>query len=404
MTTKIIFNRKNKLNNHEQGLIEFEIYISKANRKFRSTKIWVEEKHWDERNKLIKKSHPDFENLNNRITIQKMEIDKFLLNQRMNNESLDIRILEKRNKQHNNLFFEYFENETMAVSNTILSKGTNLIYARALKYLKEYSKDLPLENVSVTYLEGFNKFLIEQKFLAINTRATLFNKIKKVLGAAVKNDLLSYSKNPFNRGFAVKEIDTDKKSLTLAELKRIEALDISLRPELDRTRDMFLLSCYTSLRFGDLVSLSFENFELLENGKIRLKYTPNKTKNSNNKRIEWIVSDFWGGKVDAIIHKYLEKYKPFRADKLENRLFFDFHNTVYNRTLKELQRFAGIEENLTSHLGRHTCITLLINDFGLDITKAQLIAGHSKIEMTRKYLRITDNDLSDASKRIDWGR
>jgi hypothetical protein len=32
---------------------------------------------------------------------------------------------------------------------------------------------------------------------------------------------------------------------------------MSLRPELDKTRDMFLFACYTSLRYGDLSELSF---------------------------------------------------------------------------------------------------------------------------------------------------
>ncbi|MBW7868882.1 MAG: tyrosine-type recombinase/integrase [Brumimicrobium sp.] len=57
---------------------------------------------------------------------------------------------------------------------------------------------------------------------------------------------------------------------------------------------------------------------------------------------------------------------------------------------------------LTSHLARKTCITLLINDYGLDIAKTQMIAGHSKIEMTRRYLKIDERDLSEAAKKIEW--
>jgi hypothetical protein len=44
----------------------------------------------------------------------------------------------------------------MTVSNAELSKGTQKIYARALKYLKEYTKDVPMDGVSVQFLEGFN--------------------------------------------------------------------------------------------------------------------------------------------------------------------------------------------------------------------------------------------------------
>lgn len=401
MTTKIIFNRKKKYNAKNEALIEIEVYVSSTNRKIRSTGVWIDAKFWDETNKKIKKSHPESELLNSKIQILKQDIDNFLLQQKFNNGKLDITILENRNNGNAPMFFEWFEN-TMNISNAELSTGTQKIYKRTLKYLREYSKDLPIENVTVQYLEGFNKFLIDKKALAINTRASLFNKVKKSIGQAVKNDLIPYSQNPFNRGFAVREIEADKNSLSISELRLIEDLDMGFRPELDKTRDMFLFACYTALRFGDLVQLSFENFEKLPSGKIRLKYTPNKTKKTNNKRIEWIVSDFWNGKIDLIIQKYWDKYKDFENAPIEKRLFFNYTNEFYNRNLKELQRFAKINQPLTSHLARHTCITLLINDFGLDITKAQMIAGHSKIEMTRKYLRVTERDLSEAAKKINW--
>jgi hypothetical protein len=45
---------------------------------------------------------------------------------------------------------------------------------------------------------------------------------------------------------------------------------------------------------------------------------------------------------------------------------------------------------------------LLVNDYQLDITKAQLIAGHSKLETTMLYLKIDENDLSRAGKNIKW--
>src|SRR5690606_15702684 len=128
-------------------------------------------------------------------------------------------------------------------------------------------------------------------------------------------------------------------------------------------------------------------------GKIRITYIQEKLKHRSAKRVEWIISDFWNGKADKIILKYFEKFDDVKNVVKEVRFFFRYTNQFYNRQLKELQHFAGIKQQLHSHLARHTCITLLVNDFGLDITKAQMIAGHSKVEMTRKYLRVTERDL-----------
>lgn len=191
-------------------------------------------------------------------------------------------------------------------------------------------------------------------------------------------------------------LKTESKSLTLGELVQIENIDMTLCPHLIKTRDMFLFSCYTGLRFSDLSELTTDNFAFLDSGKIRLAYVAAKTKHLYNRKVQWVISDFWNKKADEIV---------FRNFQLLNKKAqpFKYTNQTYNRNLKELQKFTTIKTPLTSHLGRHTCITLLINDFGLDITKAQLIAGHSKIEMTKKYLRITERDLEAAAKRIDWG-
>jgi len=156
-----------------------------------------------------------------------------------------------------------------------------------------------------------------------------------------------------------------------------------------------LFSCYTSVRFSDLVGLTSENFTFLNDGRIRISYVPVKNRRHSNKPIEWIITDLWNGKIDFIVKKYLKKNE-------KNQPFFGCANSSYNRDLKLLQGLVGIETTLTSHLGRHSCITLLVNDFAMDITKVQMIAGHSQINMTRGYLRITERDLSEASKKINW--
>ncbi len=47
--------------------------------------------------------------------------------------------------------------------------------------------------------------------------------------------------------------------LTLDEIQRIYSLDLSDRAGLDRVRDVFVIGCYTGLRFSDLNLLRPEN-------------------------------------------------------------------------------------------------------------------------------------------------
>ncbi|MEO9257931.1 MAG: site-specific integrase [Crocinitomicaceae bacterium] len=394
MSTKFIFDRRHKLNAKGEGMIELEIYLEMANRKFRSTGIKILPIFWNEKNQRITNKHPNAEFLNKILLVKKKTIDDILLLQSIDGVPANINLIDNNLNNDFLTFYKFFQ-RVIDISNQDISPGTNRIYIRTLRYLKLYSKDVNIGELTLDFFEKFNIWMITKKNLNQNSRATMFKKIKKVMNEAFRHELITYSKNPFTKGFIVREIEVPANSLTLNELKIIEGLDMELRPELDKTRDMFLFSCYTSMRYGDMATLTAKNVDILNNGEIRLSYRPNKTIKTSGKKIEWITTDFWNGKIDLILRKYLA---------ISENLFFEYSNAFYNRQLKELQSFADIKTTLHAHLGRHTCITLLINDFGLDITKAQLIAGHSKIEQTRKYLRVTEIDLSNAAKKLNWNK
>lgn len=399
MKTKFIFNRKKRLNAQGCAPIEVMIYLSRKKRIFRSTGVFISPKFWDEEKNELKKSIPSYTELNHKLILKRHTLEDQVIKEAMNGDFSSVSLGTKKVK-----LYEFFEHRVIKVTNSELTEGTQMIYRRTLRYLKEFKKeDFAITEVDVFFLESFNIFLKEHKKLKLNGRASLLLRLKTVMNVAVNDGIVDYSKNPF-RTYRINQVDPETHSLTLEELTRIENLDMSLRPELEKTRDMFLFSCYTSLRFGDLINLSFENFEILDQGRIRLTYIQEKLKHRSAKKIQWIVSDFWNGKIDAIILKYFKKYEKVKDVQKDLRYFFRYTNQHYNRQLKELQNFAEIKQDLHSHLARHTCITLLVNDFGLDITKAQMIAGHSKMEMTRKYLRVTELDLVNAAKGINWDK
>src|SRR5690554_149955 len=399
MITKFVFNRQKRLNKDGQASIEVMIYLNRKKRIFRSTGVFITPKFWDEKNNQLKKATPNYSELTHKLILKKHALEDKIIKSAMSGDFASVNIDVKKV-----YLFQFFKNRVIEVSNSDLTEGTQFIYKRTLRYLKEFKNDdLPITEVDTFFLESFNIFLQQTKKLAINGRASLMLRLKTVMNIAVNDGIVEYAKNPFNT-FKINQVQPETHSLTLEELNKIENLDMELRPELEKTRDMFLFSCYTSMRFGDLINLSFENFEVLDQGRIRLTYIQEKLKHRSAKKIQWIVSDFWGGKIDKIILKYFKKYEEVRNVPKEVRYFFRYTNQFYNRQLKELQNFAGIKQDLHSHLARHTCITLLVNDFGLDITKAQMIAGHSKVEMTRKYLRVTELDLVNAAKGINWDK
>ncbi|RPI65780.1 MAG: hypothetical protein EHM43_03300 [Ignavibacteriae bacterium] len=69
-------------------------------------------------------------------------------------------------------------------------------------------------------------------------------------GAAIPKDY---------RKFKVDEEDVEVVVLTWAELERIQHLNVSDHPRLNRIRDLFLFACYTGAQFGDVQKLNFDD-------------------------------------------------------------------------------------------------------------------------------------------------
>ena len=72
------------------------------------------------------------------------------------------------------------------------------------------------------------------------------------------------------RNFKVVEEETDAIYLSEEELSDIYRLDLSDDIELDRIRDIFIVGCYTGLRYSDLSTLSSKHIDMA-NGNINIK-------------------------------------------------------------------------------------------------------------------------------------
>lgn len=84
-----------------------------------------------------------------------------------------------------------------------------------------------------------------------NSASKVFQVIKRFM---YEGRRLGYHSNSVfeERGFAIKSAKVKNKArLTFEELEQLIALDLSDTPRLERVRDLFILGCYTGLRFSD---------------------------------------------------------------------------------------------------------------------------------------------------------
>ena len=201
-------------------------------------------------------------------------------------------------------FFKKFIEESKIKTNTntgrITSSNTIKNYNNSLGHLKEFSrikkKRIDFDTIDLDFYHDFNEYLTNTKKFAINTIGGIVKVIKTVLNDATErgiNNNLSFR----SKRFKVVTQKTDNVYLTENELNVLYYLDLSDNQRLERVRDLFLIGCYTGLRFSDFTKLNPEN---IKDGYIHIE---------TQKTGEKVVIPLHP-KVETIFKKYKNKIPP----------------------------------------------------------------------------------------------
>ncbi|MCY6348412.1 tyrosine-type recombinase/integrase, partial [Bacteroides hominis] len=87
------------------------------------------------------------------------------------------------------------------------------------------------------------------------------------------------------------------------------------------------------------------------------------------------------------------------------RLVETYHRKVAKRywpsLLKEIADICGIKKNLTFHLARHTFATTTTLSKGVPIETVSKMLGHTNIETTQIYARITNSKIGSDMQGLD---
>lgn len=366
----VIFNRKKKLNTMGESLIQIEAYYEKRKIYF-STKIYIKPTQWDKKKKCIK-NHPNKDGLNNKIRDFITELEGKELKVWKNGNGFQLADLKKKCIIPGSQSFITFYKEE--IDHAILKESTKKNHLSTLALIKSYNENLQFDNITFEFLCGFEHFLINKGFHR-NTIAKHLKHIKRYINNAINKDLFDIYRYPF-RKFRIKQIETFRNYLTPEELYKLENINLAcFHPRYQHVLDAFLFSCYTGLRYSDIIKLKFENIFSLDN-QFWLIYSTTKT----GKKIKLPLSLLFEGKGLLL----LEKYK-----KDADVIFPLPDNSNVNKLLKKICTYAEINKKISFHSARHTNATLLLYN-GANITTVQKILGHKSIKTTQIYGDIMD--------------
>jgi site-specific recombinase XerD len=286
------------------------------------------------------------------------------------------------------------EQKTKQVS---LSKETPLKYEQLAVKLENYIRDtyrvmdIDIKKVDHSFIIGFDTYLcsiVSSQFNKPLSKTTI-NKthgfFRTVLNQAYDEDYINIK--PYSR-FKLKKADSVIRYLTKEELNRLENLDLSNYPKLDRARDLFLFTVYTGLRYGDTQRITTDNLKDVNGVLFYFLDAQEKTQNP--------VENPVYPKAKLLIDKYSDS-----AERLiESRLMPKMSNPVLNGCLKEVAEKAGINQKLYHHMARHTCATTILLENGVPIEMVKEFLGHKNISSTMVYAKITNTNKIKAMERV----
>lgn len=370
-----------------------------------STGEKINPKFWNERNQRAKESKkfPEYPEFNSRLdTLETGLKNSFrrLLNDGIqpNNDllkkelefELDDRVLKQRKKS----LFEFIDN-FIDESKDVKKNSTVCVYKTTFKHLKNYAekknKSIDFSSINLTFYTGFTKYLSLDLEMSTNTIGKYIKTIKTFLNEATDRGLntnLEFRKSKFK---TVSE-ETDTVYLSIEELKAIEEKDLSFNTSLEKVRDLFLIGCYTGLRFSDFSQIKQENIiEEKSIIQIRTQKTNEKVSIPINSVVKQILKKYNKSLPNSYTNQIMNKYLKDIVELCEIDTPTQLTTTKSGKTIKTTVPKYKL---ITTHTARRSFAT---NCYLADIPSISImkITGHKTEKSFLKYIKVTQEQNAD---------
>ena len=268
-------------------------------------------------------------------------------------------------------------------------------YKLTYDLLKEFAgpKQLNFDDIDLDFYTDFIRFMQgknigndkKPKHYKANTIGKYIKNIKIFMNRATEDGINTNLRYKSHR-FVKIQVDTESVYLNEKELSIIQDHDFTKKPHLERTRDLFLVGCWTGLRFGDLIQVKPEN---IKDGFIYV------TQSKTGDRV--VIP------LHPVVKSILEKYDG-QLPAISN------HKT--NLFLKDIAKEAGIKEKvhiaeiiggvkttvshqkwelISTHTARRSMATNLYKS-GFPPQSIMKITGHKSEKDFLKYIKVTPEE------------
>ena len=332
-----------------------------------SSTLKVHPDYWDATNGIITKKHPKYYTINPTFQQMKGRAEQCISNYQTSERSFSRQHFEQfvfagQEEADNPCFLKLIDQYCDSMH---LSWGRVKHYKTLRNDIESVKARPRVSDINYSFTLALINYLRSKKDCN-NNQNTIASKMRQLKAIVHYAQKLKIIKEDPLVDIRVKEIPGQKKHLTATELEVLEKLykENSLPGSLQQTLRYFLFSCYTALRYSDVVKL--KSNEII-NGNV---FT---TQEKTDKKVTVPL---------------ISKARDLLSADGSGLCFKTFTNQATNRFLKDIMTAADIDKKITYHCSRHTFGTLSIYLGIPDYVVAELMG--IDIKTVKIYAKIVD--------------
>lgn len=378
--------------------IDLRVYLDGRQTKF-ATPYSIAPACWDKKSGRVVGNCPEKSVINSYLNGKETEYERYLFQCEMLGETVDLERIreiltgksrtapsEKTNATLDEIFDAYVDKlrTDNRCERTII--GILDLKKDMAKFSKR-SKKRTIDQLDILFIQEYKKYLRTVRRNADNTINTKLNRLRSVVKWAGR---LGYPiDDPFGKGVRFLNRSTPR-TIFLTKDEYDEFLQKALADRNDLamrvTRELFIFSCETGLRFSDVLDLKWTHLKKDSKGVTYISKIQCKTK----ELVEIPLMSKW---PKVLLAKY-------RNVSTGEHVFPRLSNNCVNRKLKMLAEKAGIGKRLSFHVARHTFASHLANA-GVPLYIVAKLLGDKSLDMVhRVYTNTERTELTEAMKKL----
>lgn len=405
------FIKPNYINQEGTTPLYIRYNYDRLKRTYISTGFNIKPEHWDEKKTWIKRACPQYEEIDAALTKMTSKIGNILTYAKENNIEpvVEYVLLEiEKDKEYQqrsnrvNLFEtldKYIEEKTPLVSSDQVKDYKTL--KKHLTKFKEYSSQpITFRNLNLVFYNEFLDYMFNKAIKPDKTVGLLTNsagKVIRLLKGFVNYQIAKQVIPEIDlKCFKVIEEETDAIYLTENELAKIYSLDLSEDEELSQIRDVFIVGCFTGLRYSDLSTLNSEHIDI---GSEMIHIKQKKV----HKAVTIPMIDY----VPDLLKKYNYNLPKFTEYKFNEKVKVLGKLALLNQKVEIVRKRGSVRvskvlkkhELISSHTCRRSfCTNMYLSGFPAE--ELMKISGHKTSSAFLRYIKVDNFQAALRLKRL----